>query len=98
MKIIKRTCATCSAFNPAPEDNDPTCWKLVTIAIHKVGAFNVPIVVRQWPHAGFLCESHKTDDEDRAEAAAIGAFWFALGITPRHGRQDDFDGLDPFPF
>ena len=28
MNIIKRTCATCAAFNPALEGDDPACLNL----------------------------------------------------------------------
>jgi hypothetical protein len=92
MNIIKRTCATCAAFNPAPEGDDPTCWNLVNIVIHHVDENNNPIVIHRQPYAGFRCDSHMTHEEDRAEDAAIGAFWLTLGIAPRLGLPDGMIG------
>ena len=39
-----------------------------------------------------VCDDHMTHEEDRAEDAAIAAFWLTLGIAPRLGLPDDLDG------
>ena len=79
MNIIKRTCATCTAFNPAPEGDDPTCWNLVNIVIHHVDENNHPIVIRRQPYAGFRCDSHMTHEEDAAETREIETARTAMG-------------------
>ena len=87
MNITKRTCATCAAFNPAPEGDDPACWNLVNIIIHHVDEDGKPLVIHRQPYAGFRCDSHQTHDEDKAEDAAIVTFWQRLGIEPQMGRR-----------
>ena len=92
MTIIKRTCANCCAFNPDHTEDDPACSNLVNIIIHHVDADGKPLVINQQPAPDDRCDGHMTHEEDRAEDAAIGAFWQTLGITPRLGLPDDPDG------
>ena len=92
MNIIKRTCATCCAFNPDHTDDDPACSNLVNITIHHVDAAGKPLVIHQQPAPDDWCDGHQTHEEDRAEDAAIGAFWLTLGIAPRLGLPDGLSG------
>lgn len=85
MNIIKRTCANCAAFNPAPEGDDPTCWNLVSIVIQHFSHGKPQARARQ-PGLDDHCDYHQTHDEDRAEDAAISMFWQRLGIEPRLGQ------------
>lgn len=60
MNIIKRTCATCTAFNPAPEVDDPACWNLVSI----IEQHGTPQELHRQPMPNDWCDSHKTHEED----------------------------------
>ena len=64
---IKRTCATCAAFNSNPTGDEPTCGNLVHIVIHHVDEQGQPIVVRRQPYATFRCDSHQTHEEEAAQ-------------------------------
>lgn len=86
MTIIKRTCATCAAFNPTASGDDPTCANLVSIRIHHVDAQDLPIVIRQQPNAAFWCDDHQTHEEEAAKDVAIGRFWQRLG-NEQKGQQ-----------
>jgi hypothetical protein len=92
MNIIKRTCATCCAFNPDHTADDPACSNLVNITIHHVDAAGKPLVIKQQPAPNDWCHGHQTHEEDRAEDAAIAAFWLTLGIAPQLGLLDGQDG------
>lgn len=85
MTLTKRTCSTCCAFNPAPEGDDPACWNLTSIIEHN----RTPQELHRQPLPNDWCDGHQTHEEDRAEDAAIGAFWQTLGIAPRLGRCAD---------
>lgn len=89
MTIIKRTCATCCAFNPAPENDEPACMNLVNIVIHHIDENGKPLVIYRQPYAGFRCDSHVTHEEDKAEDAAIALFWQRIGIERRPGWLTD---------
>ena len=89
MTLLRRTCSTCCAFNPAPEGDDPACWNLVSMTIHHVDADGKPLVIKQQPAPNDCCDHHQTHEEDRAEDAAVAAFWLTLGLEPRLGRTAD---------
>ena len=65
---IKRTCATCAAYNPIPTGNEPVCFNLVSIVIHRVNEQGKPIVIRRQPDAAFCCDDHQTPAEEAQEA------------------------------
>jgi hypothetical protein len=67
MTIIKRTCATCSGFNPAPEGDEPTCLNLV----YFTEQCDTPQEVTREPGADDCCNGHQTHDEDAAETHEI---------------------------
>ena len=54
--------------------------------------FIVPGADARQPLPNEVCDDHMTHEEDRAEDAAIAAFWLTLGIAPRLGLPDDLDG------
>ena len=83
MTIIKRTCATCCAFNPTPEGDDLACLNLSFFTDH----YGTPQAVDREPGAADWCPSHKTHAEDKAEDAAIVLFWQRLGIERRMGGR-----------
>jgi hypothetical protein len=85
MTAIKRTCATCVAFNPSATEDEVVCGNLVSIVIHHVDEDGKPLVIYREPYPNFRCDSHKTHAEDVAEDAAIAGFWLRLGIEPRRG-------------
>jgi hypothetical protein len=85
MNIIKRTCATCCAFNPSATDDEEVCTNLTFFTIHHVDADGRPLVIHQAPSPADWCDSHQTHEEDKAEDAAIAGFWQRLGIEP--GRR-----------
>lgn len=85
MNIIKRTCATCCAFNPAPESDEPACFNLVSFHARP----GTPPALSREPGPADCCDSHKTSDEDKAEDAAIAGFWQRLGIERRAGGRTD---------
>ena len=63
----KRTCASCVAFHPSANDDEPTCDNLVHIRHHHVDAQGQPIVIYQQPYAAFRCDSHQTHEEEAAQ-------------------------------
>ena len=83
MTIIKRACANCCAFNPAPDGDDPTCENLTFFTEY----YGTPQVVNHEPGPDDWCPSHKTFAEDKAEDAAIVLFWQRLGIEHRVCRR-----------
>lgn len=70
MTIVKRTCATCVAFNSAPEGDEPSCWNLCAI-VERPGTGQQ--LTRQ-PGPADACDSHRTHEEDAARDAAAGRF------------------------
>lgn len=85
MTIIKRTCATCSGFNPAPEGDEPACGNLCAI----IEQHGTPQAVTRQPGPSDWCPDHQTHEEDKAEDAAITLFWQRLGIERRPGWLTD---------
>lgn len=71
MNIIKRTCATCAAFNPSATDDEEVCRNLTFFTIHHVDADGKPLVIHQAPSATDRCNSHQTQEEDEAETHQI---------------------------
>lgn len=71
----KRTCATCAAYNPSPTGNEPVCFNLVSIVIHRVNEQGKPIVIRRQPDAAFCCDDHQTPAEDTQEAVDVARKW-----------------------
>ena len=67
MNIIERTCATCAAFNPTPETDEPTCGNLTFITEHP----GTPQAVNREPSSADWCDSHQTHEEDAAETYEI---------------------------
>lgn len=88
MTLLRRTCSTCCAFNPAPEGDDPACLNLTSI----IEQYRMPKEFYREPLPDDWCDGHQTHEEDRAENAAIAAFWLTLGIAPRLGLPDSLDG------
>lgn len=78
MILLRRTCSTCCSFSGGE------CLNMVS--------FIVPGAGGRQPLPNEVCDDHMTHAEDRAEDAAIGAFWLTLGITPRLGLPDGQDG------
>jgi hypothetical protein len=68
MNLIKRTCANCIAFEPAPGELAPTCGYMVTMLVHHVDRHGTPMVVRRQPYSGFCCDGHHTPEENTAQA------------------------------
>ena len=67
MNVIKRTCATCAAFNPAPEEDDPACLNLTFITENH----GTPQAVSRDPEPADWCPSHQTHEEDAVETYQI---------------------------
>ena len=67
MNIIKRTCATCAAFNPSATDDEEVCANLTFFTIHHVDADGKPLTIHQAPSSTDRCDSHQTHEEDKAE-------------------------------
>lgn len=78
MPLLRRTCSTCCAYIGGD------CLNMVS--------FIVPGSDARQPLPNEVCGDHKTHAEDRAEDAAIAAFWLRLGIAPRRGLPDELDG------
>ena len=85
MNIIKRTCATCAAFNPTATNDEEACGNLTFITENH----GTPQALSREPGAADWCPSHMTHDEDKAEDAAIVTYWQRLGIAPRMGLSDE---------
>ncbi|CAN5533039.1 hypothetical protein BH10PSE16_BH10PSE16_33010 [soil metagenome] len=71
MNIIKRTCATCAAFNPSATQDEEPCGNLVFFTIHHVDADGKPLTIHQAPSPTDRCDSHQTHEEDAAETHDI---------------------------
>lgn len=67
MTIIKRTCATCAAFNPSATENEEVCGNLVFFTEHH----GTPQAVNREPRPDDVCDSHQTHEEDEAETHDI---------------------------
>ena len=67
MSIIKRTCATCAAFNPSATDDEESCGNLVFFTEHH----GTPQAVNREPSPADWCDSHQTHEEDAAETHEI---------------------------
>ena len=67
MNIIERTCATCAAFSPAPEGDDPACLNLTFITENH----GTPQAVSREPSPTDCCDGHQTHEEDAAETHEI---------------------------
>ena len=78
MPLLRRTCSTCCSYSGSE------CLNMVN--------FIVPGADARQPLPNEVCDDHMTHEEDRAEDAAIAAFWLTLGIAPRLGLPDDLDG------
>ena len=71
MTIIKRTCATCAAFNPSATDDDEVCGNLTFFTLHQVDAKGKLLTIHQVPGLADRCDSHQTQEEDDAETLEI---------------------------
>lgn len=71
MNIIKRTCATCTAFNPSATDDEEPCGNLTFFTIHHVDAKGKPLTIHQAPTPKDCCSSHQTHEEDAAQTQEI---------------------------
>jgi hypothetical protein len=69
VNIIKRTCATCAAFNPSPTGDGPTCWNLVSFT-EQLGTAQA--LTRQ-PGPQDECSDHLTRHESTEQTAHIDA-------------------------
>jgi hypothetical protein len=81
MPPLRKTCATwatCCSYSGGD------CLNMVH--------FIVPCADARLPLPNEVCGDHQTRAEDRAEDAAIAAFWLTLGIAPRLGLPDDLNG------
>lgn len=67
MTIIKRTCATCAAFNPSATDNEEVCGNLTFFTEHH----GTPQALSREPGPADWCDSHQTHEEDAAETHEI---------------------------
>ena len=79
MNIIKRTCATCVAFNPSATGDEVVCGNLTFFTVDR----GTPHAVNREPTATDCCDIHQTHAEDAAEDTAVAGFWQGLDIEPR---------------
>jgi hypothetical protein len=79
MNIIERTCATCAAFNPAPEGDDPACLNLTSI----IEQYRTPKEFHREPLPNDYCDSHQTHEEDAAETREIELTRHLAQATPQ---------------
>lgn len=76
MNIIKRTCATCAAFNPSATGDEEVCGNL-TVNLYKaeIGFITenhgTPQAVNREPGPTNWCGNHQTHEEDAAETHDI---------------------------
>ena len=61
MNIIKRTCATCAAFNPSATSEEVVCGNLTFFTVDRT-----PHAVNREPTATDCCDIHQTHAEDAA--------------------------------
>ena len=85
MNIVKRTCATCAAFNPSATDDEEVCGNLTFFTEYR----GTPQAVSHEPSPADWCPSHQTHEEDKAEDAGMVTFWQRLGLAPRLDRSAD---------
>jgi hypothetical protein len=78
MKLTKRTCTTCAAFNPAPEGDEPTCWNLVSFTEQH----GTPQALTHEPGPNDQCPDHLTQAEDAAETDRLRAGRQVAEATP----------------
>ena len=75
MNIIKRTCATCVAFNSSATGEEVVCGNLTFFTVDR----GTPHAVNREPNATDCCDIHQTHAEDAAEDAAediaMAGFW-----------------------
>lgn len=67
MNSIKRTCATCAAFNPSATEDGDACGNLTFFTEHH----GTPQAVNREPGPADCCDSHQTHEEDAAETQEI---------------------------
>ncbi len=67
MNIIKRTCATCAAFNPSATDDELVCGNLVSFTERH----GTPQVKHREPGPADWCDDHMTHEEDAAQTHEI---------------------------
>lgn len=67
MNIIKRTCATCAAFNPSATDDEEVCGNLSFFTEHH----GTPQAMSREPSPADWCPSHQTHEEDAAQTHGI---------------------------
>ena len=72
MSIIKRTCATCAAFNPSATDDEEPCGNLTFFTIHHVDAGGNLEVEQVIPpqvtsHGGARPQTHEEDEAETHE-------------------------------
>ena len=85
MNIIRRTCATCCAFNPDHTDDDPACSNLVNITIHHVNAAGaVPMTARL--HQGFT-KGARPGAAPKLTASRVETGRYSLDAHPRNGGR-----------
>ena len=77
MNITKRTCTTCTAFNPAPTGEEPTCWNLVSF----IERANTPQAVTREPGHQDHCDDHLTHQEDERETELVETHRAAEGFA-----------------
>ena len=85
MTAIKRTCATCVAFNPKHADDEPICGNLVHITISGIDGHTT----YRAPYPAFRCDSHQTHAEEHAQDAAVAQFFGRIGINASDNRVGD---------
>lgn len=78
MKLTQRTCATCAAFNQAPEGDEPTCGNLVSFTEQH----GTPQALSREPALGDYCPDHLTQAEDAAETDRLRAGRQVAESTP----------------
>ena len=67
MNIIKRTCATCAAFNPSATGEEEVCGNLTFFTDHH----GTPQAVNREPSPTDRCDSHMTHEEDETQTQEI---------------------------
>lgn len=77
MTISKRTCSNCTAFNPAPTGEEPTCWNLVSF----IERANTPQAVTREPGHQDHCDDHLTHQEDERETELVETHRAAEGFA-----------------
>ena len=78
MNSIKRTCATCAAFNPSATDDEGPCGNLTFFTEHH----GTPQALNRKPSSTDCCDSHQTQEEDAAETHEIELARQLAELTP----------------